>query len=87
MQRVSTRSGLFVINHGQGSRGIFPWPTPIPSAAFCRQVAPKGFEDFYYPNTTKSGLSCVSNCSANTASAIDCNEGQCHLTLSGPQCL
>nr|XP_047912646.1 mucin-3B-like [Anser cygnoides] len=56
------------------------------ATAYCRQVTPKGFEDFYYPNTTKSGLSCVSNCSANTAGAIDCNEGQCQLTLSGPQC-
>ncbi|EOA93613.1 Mucin-3B [Anas platyrhynchos] len=56
------------------------------ATAYCRQIAPNDFQNFYYPNITKSGLTCVSNCSANTASAIDCNEGQCQLTRHGPQC-
>lgn len=87
MQQVSPWGGLLRADLELGAMRVSPRPTPVPPAAYCRQIAPNDFQNFYYPNITKSGLTCVSNCSANTASAMDCNEGQCQLTPSGPQCL
>ncbi|XP_067171109.1 mucin-3A-like [Apteryx mantelli] len=52
----------------------------------CRQITPEKYQDFYFPNLTSSGLFCMSNCTTNTLSTIDCNYGQCHVTSTGPQC-
>ena len=67
--------------------GIPPKPTSLPSPAFCRQNMPEGYQNYYFPNLTSSGFYCISNCTPGTSGTINCNTGQCQLTLSGPQCL
>lgn len=54
--------------------------------AFCQQEVPEGYQGYYFPNLTSSGFYCISNCTPGTSSTINCNKGQCQLTLSGPQC-
>ncbi|XP_014749701.1 PREDICTED: mucin-17-like [Sturnus vulgaris] len=54
--------------------------------AYCRSQVPNGYQEFFFPNLTSSGLSCMSNCTPGTASTIDCNRGTCHITRRGPQC-
>ncbi|KAM9167053.1 mucin-3A-like [Mergus octosetaceus] len=54
--------------------------------ALCQQRAPIGYQDYYYALTTSSTLRCVTNCTANTPSTINCNHGECHVTRAGPQC-
>ncbi|CAM2110525.1 unnamed protein product [Caretta caretta] len=54
---------------------------------YCQEAAPEGYGQFYFPNLTKSGLSCVSNCTKSTPGFINCNHGQCQLTRAGPQCI
>ncbi|KAM6032640.1 mucin-3A-like [Theristicus caerulescens] len=54
--------------------------------AFCRQEVPEGYQDYYFPSLTSFGFYCISNCTPRTTGTIDCNKGQCQLTLSGPQC-
>ncbi|XP_034612935.1 mucin-3B-like [Trachemys scripta elegans] len=54
---------------------------------YCQKAAPEGYGQFYFPNLTKSGLSCISNCTKSTPGFINCNYGQCQLTKAGPQCI
>ncbi|EMP41390.1 Mucin-3B [Chelonia mydas] len=54
---------------------------------YCQKAAPEGYGQFYFPNLTKSGLSCISNCTKSTPGFINCNYGQCQLTRAGPQCI
>ncbi|CAM4718723.1 unnamed protein product [Caretta caretta] len=54
---------------------------------YCQESAPEGYGQFYFPNLTKSGLSCISNCTKSTPGFINCNHGQCQLTRAGPQCI
>ncbi|CAM4689349.1 unnamed protein product [Lepidochelys olivacea] len=54
---------------------------------YCQEAAPEGYGQFYFPNLTKSGLSCFSNCTKSTPGFINCNHGQCQLTRAGPQCI
>ncbi|XP_014811616.1 PREDICTED: mucin-17-like [Calidris pugnax] len=53
---------------------------------YCRENVPKGLEDYFFPNLTSYGFFCISNCTPDTASTINCNNGRCQLTRSGPQC-
>ncbi|KAJ7428627.1 mucin-3B-like protein [Pitangus sulphuratus] len=55
--------------------------------AYCQSQVPQGYQEFFFPNLTSSGLSCMSNCTPDTASTIDCHRGRCQLTRTGPQCL
>uniref|UniRef100_A0A8C3CHV3 SEA domain-containing protein n=1 Tax=Cairina moschata TaxID=8855 RepID=A0A8C3CHV3_CAIMO len=55
--------------------------------ALCQQLAPIGYQDYYYALNTSSTLRCVTNCTANTPGTINCNHGLCHVTRAGPQCL
>lgn len=55
--------------------------------AYCQSQAPEGYQEFFFPNLTSSGLSCTSNCTPGTASTIDCSRGTCRITRGGPQCL
>ncbi|XP_069657404.1 mucin-3A-like [Haliaeetus albicilla] len=54
--------------------------------AFCRQIVPEGYQDYYFPNLTSSGFYCISNCTPGTPGTINCNKRQCQLSLRGPQC-
>ncbi|KAM9167052.1 mucin-3A-like [Mergus octosetaceus] len=54
--------------------------------ALCQQLAPVGYQDYYYALPTSSTLRCVTNCTANTPITLDCYHGQCHVTRAGPQC-
>ncbi|XP_050161804.1 mucin-3B-like [Myiozetetes cayanensis] len=54
--------------------------------AYCQSQAPQGYQEFFFPNLTSSGVSCMSNCTPGTASTIDCHRGRCQLTRTGPQC-
>lgn len=61
-------------------------PLEFDQEAYCRIHAPNGYEDFFFPNLTSSGLSCMSNCTPGTASTINCHRGTCRITQRGPQC-
>ncbi|XP_064900244.1 mucin-3A-like [Columba livia] len=52
----------------------------------CRQRAPSDYRDFYFPLTTEDTIQCITNCTPNTRSTLDCHFGQCHVTRAGPQC-
>ncbi|XP_051631723.1 mucin-3B-like [Manacus candei] len=54
--------------------------------AYCQSEVPEGYQEFFFPNLTSSGLTCMSNCTPDTAGTIDCNRGTCRVTRSGPQC-
>ncbi|RMC22699.1 hypothetical protein DUI87_00292 [Hirundo rustica rustica] len=62
-------------------------PLEFDEEAYCQSQAPEGYREFFFPNLTSSGLTCMSNCTPGTASTIDCNRGKCHITHRGPQCL
>lgn len=52
----------------------------------CWQRAPREYQDFYYPVTVSGTIHCITNCTPNMPSTIDCHYGQCHVTQAGPQC-
>ncbi|XP_074898262.1 mucin-17-like [Buteo buteo] len=52
----------------------------------CWQRAPNEYRDFYYPDTTGGVIQCITNCTPNMPSTMDCHYGQCHITRAGPQC-
>uniref|UniRef100_A0A8C0HC06 EGF-like domain-containing protein n=1 Tax=Chelonoidis abingdonii TaxID=106734 RepID=A0A8C0HC06_CHEAB len=64
-----------------------PTDPTLSSAEYCQKAAPEGYGQFYFPNLTKSGISCISNCTKSTPGFINCNYGQCQLTRAGPQCI
>lgn len=70
-----------------GVVGIAPQLTSLPSPAYCQKNVPEGYKDYFFPNVTSSGFFCISNCTPHTVGTINCNNGQCQLTKSGPQCL
>uniref|UniRef100_U3IE76 SEA domain-containing protein n=1 Tax=Anas platyrhynchos platyrhynchos TaxID=8840 RepID=U3IE76_ANAPP len=61
-------------------------PSCAPSSALCQQLAPIGYQDYYYAMNVSNILRCVTNCTANTPGTINCNYGECHVTRAGPQC-
>ncbi|KAI6058811.1 Mucin-19-like protein [Aix galericulata] len=61
-------------------------PSRAPSSALCQQLAPVGYQDYYYALNVSNTLHCVTNCTANTPGTINCNYGECHVTRAGPQC-
>ena len=68
-------------------REVTTWSLPPPPPpAFCLSVAPPAFASFYFPVVSSSGVSCLTNCSAEAAGRIDCRWGQCRVKESGPQC-
>ncbi|KAH1164639.1 hypothetical protein KIL84_009509 [Mauremys mutica] len=80
----SSSTMCFNASSANVSKGIMP---TFNGAEYCQKIAPKGYEQFYFPNFTKSGFSCVSNCTKGAPGFINCNYGQCQLTRAGPQCI
>ncbi|XP_038624199.1 mucin-3B-like [Tachyglossus aculeatus] len=60
--------------------------TDLNTMALCHQVAPMGYQDFYFPLVEEQQLRCVSNCTLGVEGAFDCHVGQCRLEKSGPVC-
>ncbi|KAM4754697.1 uncharacterized protein ACIQIH_000204 [Cyanocitta cristata] len=52
----------------------------------CRQRAPPGYGDFFFPLITSGVLHCVTNCTPNLPHTLDCHHGRCQVTRGGPQC-
>ncbi|XP_048149225.1 mucin-3B-like [Corvus hawaiiensis] len=52
----------------------------------CRQRAPPGYGDSFFPLTMSGVLHCVTNCTPNLPHTLDCHHGRCHVTRGGPQC-
>ncbi|KAM6360760.1 mucin-3A-like [Pluvialis apricaria] len=52
----------------------------------CWQRAPSEYRDFYYAVTTEGIIHCITNCTPNRPTTMDCHYGQCHVTRAGPQC-
>ncbi|XP_035170267.1 mucin-3B-like, partial [Oxyura jamaicensis] len=52
----------------------------------CQQRVPIGYQDYYYALNLSSTIRCITNCTANTPSTIDCHHGECRVTRAGPQC-
>nr|XP_023511145.1 mucin-3B [Equus caballus] len=60
--------------------------TEMTPQAICRRAAPEGYEDYYFPLEEENRLRCVTNCTSDVEGAIDCNQGQCFVQKTGPEC-
>ncbi|XP_014585379.3 mucin-3A-like [Equus przewalskii] len=54
--------------------------------AICRRAAPEVYEDYYFPLEEENRLRCVTNCTSDVEGAINCNQGQCFVQKTGPEC-
>ncbi|XP_074936650.1 mucin-17-like [Phalacrocorax aristotelis] len=52
----------------------------------CWQRAPRDYRDFYFAVTTGDTIHCITNCTPNAPTTMDCHHGQCRVTRAGPQC-
>ncbi|XP_054662658.1 mucin-3B-like [Grus americana] len=52
----------------------------------CWLRAPSNYRDFYYLVIVEDVIHCITNCTPNMPTTMDCHYGQCHITRAGPQC-
>ncbi|XP_061300473.1 mucin-3A-like [Pezoporus flaviventris] len=52
----------------------------------CRIRAPPGYSQFYFTDTAGGLISCITACTPNRPTSLDCHYGQCRVTLQGPSC-
>ncbi|XP_062496336.1 mucin-3A-like [Pezoporus occidentalis] len=52
----------------------------------CRIRAPPGYSQFYFTDTVGGLISCITACTPNRPTSLDCHYGQCRVTLQGPSC-
>ncbi|XP_061444941.1 mucin-3A-like isoform X2 [Rhineura floridana] len=60
--------------------------THFSAEEFCRKIIHPKYVAYYYPDTTTGTLRCISNCTKDTLSSINCNHGVCRISERGPQC-
>ncbi|XP_063302048.1 mucin-3A-like [Pelobates fuscus] len=58
----------------------------IPGICLQQLTIPIEVRNFYSPKNVSGVILCVSNCSTNSDSFINCNKGQCSVTQQGPKC-
>ncbi|CAH2272827.1 Hypothetical predicted protein [Pelobates cultripes] len=62
--------------------------SPKSEKELCNEAVQSGFEEHFEPMVVNSSLICVSSCSPNSKSYLNCNEGTCQLEkVTGAHCL
>ncbi|XP_053320127.1 mucin-3B-like isoform X1 [Spea bombifrons] len=59
--------------------------TPPSEKEMCQRVFGE-LGEYYYPDFSSTGLSCISICDTKLDGYYNCNEGTCQLKQTGPQC-
>ncbi|XP_023804221.1 mucin-3B-like [Cyanistes caeruleus] len=60
-------------------------PEPL-EEGLCDTYVQEGFQTFYRPSLTDTGIVCVTPCDARHAHPLPCVHGSCSVSRAGPQC-